>query len=372
MASSNKRKHEQNDEGSLLKKVKSDEDPTPCLGLPELLDFSTLGTTAAAQIRFDKIAHTILHDFVLVIRCGTSDTFFDILELEFYLQKAGCHEDPFTHGSEEQKISGRWYFHRAPKRSLDSNRSGTSLTGYRGGTRKGLDLTLGSPPSPEPIASNSHQAPLLRGGALLRTIRRVSDTAVISGPSLLVDEILRVSKAASIAELVADKWRGNTSAFLPLSEGTPAAACLFLQPRDSSPGRSTIYSSPRIGIDLSHPGTTTFVNHPRVMYLPRPYRYFVHPHLLTANGRPQTFLGILRSILDSGMTLDDKKLDKELALITGLKLTSVHKYLDDYRSGMERGSLKAFVGPAGKGAASSPTTYLRMMGILERLRNSQM
>jgi hypothetical protein len=28
--------------------------------------------------------------------------------MEFYLQKAKCHEDPFTHGSEEQKVSGRW------------------------------------------------------------------------------------------------------------------------------------------------------------------------------------------------------------------------------------------------------------------------
>ena len=34
---------------------------------------------------------------------------FAILELEFYLYKTGCHEDPFTHGTEEQRLSGRWY-----------------------------------------------------------------------------------------------------------------------------------------------------------------------------------------------------------------------------------------------------------------------
>lgn len=34
---------------------------------------------------------------------------FEILELEFYLWKYEIHEDPFTHGSEEQKRSGKWY-----------------------------------------------------------------------------------------------------------------------------------------------------------------------------------------------------------------------------------------------------------------------
>ena len=33
---------------------------------------------------------------------------YEIIELEFYLQKSGLHEDPFTHGSDEQRQSGRW------------------------------------------------------------------------------------------------------------------------------------------------------------------------------------------------------------------------------------------------------------------------
>lgn len=111
-------------------------------------------------------------------------------------------------------------------------------------------------------------------------------------------------------------------------------------------------------------------DHPRVVFLPRPYRYFVHPHLLTANGRSQTFLGVLRACLDAGMTMGSTKLEKELVRITGLKEPTVKRYLGDYRGGLDQGSLKAFVGPAGKGASSSPTTYLRMMGILERLKNT--
>jgi len=111
-------------------------------------------------------------------------------------------------------------------------------------------------------------------------------------------------------------------------------------------------------------------DHPRVVFLPRPYRYFVHPRLLTANGRSQTFLGVLRTCLDAGMTMGSTKLETQLVRITGLKEPTVKKYLADYRGGLGQGSLKAFVGPAGKGASSSPTTYLRMMGILERLKNT--
>lgn len=34
---------------------------------------------------------------------------YEILEIEFYLFKAGFHEDAFTHGNEEQRIPGQWY-----------------------------------------------------------------------------------------------------------------------------------------------------------------------------------------------------------------------------------------------------------------------
>ena len=77
--------------------------------LEELLDFSSLNDDSAISNRFDQVGNVLLHDHLLVVRCGDLETEFKILELEFYLQKANCHEDPFTHGSEEQKISGRWY-----------------------------------------------------------------------------------------------------------------------------------------------------------------------------------------------------------------------------------------------------------------------
>ena len=96
------------DDCDSVKKPKPDEKHEEQL-LLNLLDFTSLTTTDDILARFDVLSRALLHDFHLVVRCGTVDTLFEILELEFYLQKAGCHEDPFTHGSEEQKVSGRWY-----------------------------------------------------------------------------------------------------------------------------------------------------------------------------------------------------------------------------------------------------------------------
>lgn len=76
--------------------------------LQQLLDLSALNHLSDITERFDQVGRALLHDFHLVIQHGDVETSFKILELEFYLQKAECHEDPFTHGSEEQKVSGRW------------------------------------------------------------------------------------------------------------------------------------------------------------------------------------------------------------------------------------------------------------------------
>lgn len=363
-----------------LKKSKVNSDAK----LVQLLDFSTLDNVEAISDRFDQVGNALLHDYVLVVRCGEVETEFKILELEFYLLKHKCHEDPFTHGSEEQKICGQWYFHRAPRRCADSHRSMTSLTGYRGGTRKGLDLTIGSSlsarspyfPSGSTATSGktiTTEAPLLRGGALLRSLQRVSDSKIISGPSVLVDQILLLSQASSISDLVDHRWARDTSAFLtPNSQKTPASLYLrLLLPCDVS-RKPPIYQSPRIGLELSHPGTTATPTHPRVRFLAKRYRFFVQPHLLTSNGRPQTFLGVLQACLDTGRygeaPLGSAALLKALTDVMGLKSSTVAKYIADYQAGIDGGSLKSFVGPSGKGVSGSPSTYLKMMGTLASLR----
>jgi hypothetical protein len=256
-----------------------------------------------------------------------------------------------------------------------------------------LDLTIGNPPSAvtssyfvSASADNDGKnirtgtgtgTRLLRGGALLRTLQRISDSKVISGPSVLVDQILLLSQASSISDLVEHKWARDTSAFpssvLQNSQERPAS--LYLKPLPSSDWNTSrkppIYRSPRIGLELSHSGTTPIPTHPRVLFVAKRYRFFVQPHLLTSNGRTQTFLGVLQACLETDQygeaPLKNAALCKALTNITGLKSSTVAKYMADYQTGIDSGNLKTFVGPSGKGASASPSTYLRMMGTLTSL-----
>lgn len=85
--------------------------------LPLLLDFSTADLSQQSiQSRFDDIAASLLHQYILVYEKAepTGDaltrTEYDILEVEMYLHKDGCHEDPFTHAddSDENRTCGEW------------------------------------------------------------------------------------------------------------------------------------------------------------------------------------------------------------------------------------------------------------------------
>lgn len=79
------------------------------LSLQRHLDFSAHESASSIQQRADVVSEALLHDFRLVVRREDAvEVEHEILELEFYLWKDGCHEDPFTHGSEEQKIPGQW------------------------------------------------------------------------------------------------------------------------------------------------------------------------------------------------------------------------------------------------------------------------
>ena len=220
---------------------------------------------------------------------------------------------------------------------------------------------------------------LVCGGILLRSLRELGPNGkVISGPSLLVDHIVNLSGASSISDLVENKWAGDTFAFI--SGKDERSTKLFLRPvsepssiSSNSRAASTIYFSPRIGLDLSHPGTTypeILPLHPRIQFLPKPYRFFTHPEELVANGRPQTFLGVLSLCISTNSDFTEalKKplLIQEIAALMALKEPTCAKYLAEYVAGREGGVdlLKSFVGPKGKGASSSPSSYLRMMGAL--------
>lgn len=333
-----------------------------------LLDLTSLCSQDDISARFDSISSALLSNYYLSVIHGSSQTDYEILELEFYLQKSGCHEDPFTHGSAEQERSGQWYFHRVPKRSNSSqaNLAATVAGGYRGGTRKGLDLTFGGPVCTQTSSSAEPNitSGILRGGALLRTIRRFHDQKVISGPSLLVDEILRVCGASNISELVSVKWKGDIAALSAPSQSRSVYMYLRKRPA-SSLAISPVFRSPRIGLDLSNPETKANPTHPRIFFVGKLYRHFTYPELLIANGRAQTFVGLYLALV-KGKKYEpgSLKFRNELSKLMGIKDTTLAKYLSDYQFGFEKGKLTNFVGAVGKGISASASAYLRMMGTL--------
>ncbi|KAF9235230.1 hypothetical protein BU15DRAFT_89648 [Melanogaster broomeanus] len=341
--------------------------------IASLLDFSGLTSAEDISTRFEALAQELLCNSTLSVVRNGIHTDLEILELEFYLQKSGCHEDPFTHGSVEQERSGQWYFHRLHRRA-DTSQPGLPVTaagGYRDGSRKGLDLTIGGPLVIRTIpasSSTSNSLVTVRGGVLLRTIRRRSDKKVICGPSLLVDEVLRLSGASSLDDLVRTVWERDISALSPPTLERSTFMYLRRENRNTSSSKlPTVYRSPRIGLELSNPETTESITHPRVVFVGKPYRYFTHPELFGSKGRVQTFTGLFTTLRESkGYTEDSLKLKKELCDIMGLKEQNVAKYLADYKSGYRGGELKSFVGPSGKGVCQSASAYLKMMGTLHK------
>ncbi|KAF9020113.1 hypothetical protein BDZ89DRAFT_1204101 [Hymenopellis radicata] len=204
-----------------------------------------------------------------------------------------------------------------------------------------------------------------RGGILLRTVRDLSTGKVISGPSLLVDRILTLSEAASISLLVTEKWDGNTGALNVPDSFDAARTYLYLAPSKEK-RVSTIYTSPRIGLELSNPSTTCSLACPRVHFVGKHYRYFVHPELLVANGRAQTMLGVQRYSHNHGNV-------DALCSATGLKLRTALGYLEEYQKGrMGEATLDMFVGVKGKGVCSSAARYLQMMGCIARIEEQEM
>lgn len=221
-----------------------------------------------------------------------------------------------------------------------------------------------------PDSESSSKSQPIRGGILLRTLRRVTDSTVISGPSLLVDELLRSSRADDIPELVNDKWKGDISAFrAPLPEdpdSNPVTLYVGVKETTGTASPPQMYKSPRVGIELSHPSTRLNSSDQRVRYVSKPYRYFILPHLLTANGRGQTFLGVRNHCVDVLQISKRSSLAGKIASLTGLRAQTVDKYLSTYQEALETGELERFIGLRGKGASSSAGTFLQLMGALQQ------
>ncbi|CAJ0753131.1 6089_t:CDS:2, partial [Entrophospora sp. SA101] len=233
--------------------------------------------------QFKKIAEYLINDVILYLPKNKK---YQIIELEFYFNtlennsndNALLHCDPYSHQHEHQKTSGEWYFHRVGK------------FGYRGGTRKGIDITFGN--------ENAY------GGILIRSIKRIIDNEdddeneLIEGPSLIVDEILRLCGVdnLSIKEMVEVKWKGK-SGISKYSTGVSSPYFIKSSSQSSMKHKrksnnlkhkEIVYNSPRVGLTLSNTNPSPNL---RLNFLLKPYRFFIKPHLIK-KGKAQLIIGL--------------------------------------------------------------------------------
>jgi hypothetical protein len=285
---------------------------------------------------------------------------------------------------------------------MSANHSSFASVGcaYRGGSRKGIDLSIGS--------GIAGAIPHTRGGILLRSARDVHTQTIVSGPSLLVDSILKAAGADSIETLVSAHWGGDLSAFSSTSNSSDAQmsrklSTLTVVPiSDVRPAPTTIGSitgftqkkvqkvlrSVRIGLDLGHYSTKPTLDDPRVIFVQKPYRFLIEPNLLKVNGRAQTFLGLLTQVAlrPSESTLagpstgsstaaafptfplskqEEARVVDLIGRLGGFTASTARNYLSYFQRGVvERPSIKSFCGTPGKGVCQSPEQLLKLFGAL--------
>ena len=101
----------------------------------------------------------------------------------------------------------------------------------------------------------------------LCTIQRKSDSAIVSGASILVDKIIHSHNALNISE-----------------------------PYPSDPRRAQL---PPYTPHFELASITNTNGRPRITYITKHFRHFVHCHLLTSNDKAHTFLGVFLTYKES-------------------------------------------------------------------------
>ncbi|CAG8694694.1 6825_t:CDS:1, partial [Acaulospora morrowiae] len=367
-----------------------------------VLEAETVETHSFYQQTFKKIANFLLFNTRLLL---PKNQVFTFLEIEFYLRdETHDHDDPYSHGHEHQLTSGEWYFHHVGK------------VGYRGGTRKGVDITFGS------------RDRNIYGGILIRSIRNDTNNQVIEGPSLVVDKILEccgVDQKGGIREMVEIHWKeksgilkdaenSNGLVYITLlnnvketsshnsllNENNEILASPYFSQHSSGsnkkrnnteteavspyfPQSSPISRQKKIKFDYQdelkseNPSPTessselssscVVYNSPRVgltlsntlpspevrlRYILKPYRFMIFPHLLK-KGKAQLIVGLHDEFNDVS----------KVAEILRTNQATVVNHVREVSMGMgdDGGDVKSFLGIKNKG--SSGLEYCRMVGV---------
>jgi 3-methyladenine DNA glycosylase Mpg len=184
----------------------------------ELINYDTIET----------IAKSLLLKYVLMV----NDKEYRICEIEFYINSTQ-HPDQYTHSDDDQKSFGKWYFHKC---------SGGS---YKGGTYKGMDITMGNNET--------------YFGILIRSIYDENLCEMIEGPCRSVNKILELNNCYDVKEYMANKCD-------PLSVRNTRNVYLKWKSSDND---EPIYKGPRIGLSDKYPEWQNV-----------PYRFLIKKNLI--------------------------------------------------------------------------------------------
>jgi hypothetical protein len=236
---------------------------------------------------FADLAGRLLNACDLVVAGGR----YRLAEVEMYYH-GRPHPDPFAHRDPLQLENARWYFHRTGGR-------------YRGGSFKGLDLTLGD--------GTAHF------GILVRSIAGPDGPRLIDGPSRVVDHLLARTGAKDVAALDAMiAGRGVWDAASPL------AVVEAEGPRDAA-----VFRCPRVGLSLKRaqgvPDAPKFVG--------RPYRFLTEPRAIT-KGKVHLALALHRS----GETAE------AIHATTGVPRKAVGRYVAGFEAGKQAADFAGYTG----------------------------
>jgi hypothetical protein len=219
--------------------------------LNDELNVEKLRSCTHIQEQFEKVAHILLNEFILVI----SGKQYRLFEIEFYYHSP-IHPDPFVHRHSQQLTRGRWYFHKKGFISLS-------------GICRGVDLSFGD------------KTTKTYGGILIRGI---------VNPENQKDYVYGPAKCVNY-------FRKNLNIILEETDNRIATEkkCPQLFLREAKLPKESVMSGPRVGLTVR---TGENLSH---MFRYKHYRYLTFPRL---PHRGKEVL-IIPGLLVKGWTMDD-------------------------------------------------------------------
>jgi 3-methyladenine DNA glycosylase Mpg len=163
-----------------------------------------------------RVADSLLNKHQVLVPVGDEVHEFRICEVEFYV-KNESHNDEYTHQDDHQMSYGKWYFHR------------TKSGNYKGGTYKGVDLTLGE--------DGTHF------GVLIRSLYDTENEDFIEGPCRCVNKILELNTCKNVGDYMDERTDPPSARS---TKNFHIKRCRGLEKHD-------VYTGPRIGLSNKYP-----------------------------------------------------------------------------------------------------------------------